>query len=593
MTPVSVSEVLGEHRCHIVIFLYKMGEALLDASIRPFISTAVCSDMLHGQHPRPPTDQDYHTHLGMFTSRKDDHLDHLGYCGGGGGAEERGHANHTGLCCQVLQLPSEPPATLDRSKTATANQTRECRARDETLGRLVKTAHEVQRQVASILVVYRLLVSVPAFLLGLFCGAWSDARGFKLPMMAPSAGSCAAVVFYLLSVHVQHGKVALLLAGAVMQGAFGKTAMVTMAVNSHVARTSDSEHRTRRLGRLLASSYLGMFVGALLAGVLQGVSSLTNALTVVSVCHALCVFAVLVGVTEVQLVSEHAKRNNPFLESASDSIDPEHPEGVGDQDVTVLVVSRPPLSWSPHLYGYLQAADSGATGLSLLLLLPLLARVLHVPDTDLALLGLTCRLVRVLWAGFCSRTWMTFASVVCGAVGAVLSPALRSLLTETVRREEVGKLFSIQASLETLSKLIGSGVFTGIYAATVDLLPAAAYLCQVVVYLGMVGLLFWLGRLLKDDEACELLLTQPQPRYSAGEAAGTYLYPYESSGSVHCPRFVSRVGGNSTEARASSSSSSSFLSTEEELSATRRKDVGGIGTGRREGVFCFGGALTP
>ena len=46
----------------------------------------------------------------------------------------------------------------------------------------------------------------------------------------------------------------------------------------------------------------------------------------------------------------------------------------------------------------------------------------------------------------------------------------------------MGKLFSIQSSLETLSKLVGSSVFTGIYAATVNVLPAAAYLSEAASY---------------------------------------------------------------------------------------------------------------
>jgi hypothetical protein len=64
-----------------------------------------------------------------------------------------------------------------------------------------------------------------------------------------------------------------------------------------VSDTSDTEQRTKRLGRVLASSFLGMFLGSLLAGVLQDLSSLLTTLVVVSACHALCVITILVGVT--------------------------------------------------------------------------------------------------------------------------------------------------------------------------------------------------------------------------------------------------------------------------------------------------------
>lgn len=88
----------------------------------------------------------------------------------------------------------------------------------------------------------------------------------------------------------------------------------------------------------------------------------------------------------------------------------------------------------------------------------------------------------------------------------------------------MGKLFSIQSSLETLSKLVGSSVFTGIYAATVNVLPAAAYLSEAASYLCLMALMLWLGQLIKEDGAFGLLMTFTRP-YNAltkggEEAAG-------------------------------------------------------------------------
>ncbi|XP_076452245.1 proton-coupled folate transporter-like [Babylonia areolata] len=405
---------------------------------------------------------------------------------------------------------------------------------------------QIQRQAAGIVVAHRLLVSVPAVFLGLFCGAWSDTRGRKLPMMAPSVGSCLAVVFYILCMQVSHTKVALLLAGAATQGIFGKTQLISMALNS------DPQQRTRRLGRLLGSSFLGIFLGSLLAGVLQDTAGLTNTLVVVSVCHFSCTLVVLLGVTDkvgaaesgggsdVNATTSGYRKLGPHRETTDEtgmSLDADRrtetgPKGngweitfhplfpqVGDQDVTVLFIRHPPLSWTPSYFGYLLAVDYAVMGFALLFVLPVLSNVLHVSDTHLVLVAVTFKLCRALWAGFCTQTWMMFTSVGLGSLGGLINPGLRAILTKTADGEEVGKLFSIQASLETLSKLIGSGVFTGIYAATVDVLPAAAYLSEMVVYLGMVGLLLWLGRLLKDDTSHDVLITVHKHYQSVGQAS--------------------------------------------------------------------------
>ncbi|KAL8610821.1 hypothetical protein ACOMHN_056676 [Nucella lapillus] len=421
----------------------------------------------------------------------------------------------------------------------------------------------LQRQAAGIVVAHRLLTSVPAIVLGLFCGAWSDTRGRKLPAMVPSAGSCLAVVLYLFSMQAHDTKVAFLLAGASIQGIFGKSQLILMALNSYVLDTCDNEDRTKRLGRLLGSTFLGIFLGSFLSSILQEMYGLSVTLVVVSVCHALCMLVTLFGVTE-QVCSEVLTTVPGYKQLSSDLSDdidskdgeeegrggdrggggrmPEeaallsweglkrslivvvrkrdgqrraiivltlisiafnHILKIGDQDVTVLFVQRPPLSWHASFYGNLLAVDYGVMGFALIFILPILTNVLSISDTSIVLIAIAFKLVRAVWAGFCTSTWMMFASVACGALGGLINPGLRSILSKTVSGEEVGKLFSIQAAVETLSKLVGSGVFTGIYAATLNIFAPAAYLSEAVVFLVMALLLLWLGRLFKADGAQE------------------------------------------------------------------------------------------
>ena len=111
---------------------------------------------------------------------------------------------------------------------------------------------------------------------------------------------------------------------------------------------------------------------------------------------------------------------------------------VGDQDVTVLFVRQPPLSWPSSRYGYLIAADYGTMGLMLLFLLPLLSDVLQWSDMSIVVVALLFKLVRTLWAGFCTETWMVFASVVSGALGGLVNSGLRSVLSKAGSNGEVG-----------------------------------------------------------------------------------------------------------------------------------------------------------
>ncbi|KAK6189069.1 hypothetical protein SNE40_005114 [Patella caerulea] len=96
----------------LIFFLYKAGESMLDATIRPYIIQAVCRD--------------------------------------------RYRANVT--MCYDASMQSQ------------------------------EQQEDIQSAASNYLIYYRILVNVPAILLGLVWGAWSDHHGRKLPMMIPSLG---------------------------------------------------------------------------------------------------------------------------------------------------------------------------------------------------------------------------------------------------------------------------------------------------------------------------------------------------------------------------------------------------------------------
>nr|KAG5686102.1 hypothetical protein BaRGS_021354 [Batillaria attramentaria] len=229
----------------------------------------------------------------------------------------------------------------------------------------------------------------------------------------------------------------------------------------HVSDTSDMEQRTRRLGRILASSFLGMFVGSLLAGLLQDLSSLLITLCVVSACHALCVITVLVVVTET--VSEFADEERVILRVSGTPVMTvvKTREGnkraviviailgltlntclkVGDQDVTVLFVQQPPLSWPQSWYGYLIACGLRYNGHQspFSAARPVRhatdARHLH-SDAGRGLQADPDGVGGVLHGDvdgfYVSGVW---------SAGRTLIPGLRSVLSKTVHESEVGKLF--------------------------------------------------------------------------------------------------------------------------------------------------------
>lgn len=77
-----------------------------------------------------------------------------------------------------------------------------------------------QRTASSYIMWYRVLLNVPAILLSLLIGAWSDRFGRKLPMMLPCIGSMTCVFLYLFSMIDGAPTFPLVLIGATINGTF-------------------------------------------------------------------------------------------------------------------------------------------------------------------------------------------------------------------------------------------------------------------------------------------------------------------------------------------------------------------------------------
>lgn len=364
----------------------------------------------------------------------------------------------------------------------------------------------IQESSASYIIAYKVLINLPAIVLGLFCGAWSDKIGRKLPVMLPCLGTIFAVLLYMLSILDGMPTIALVLLGAFLRGAFGKSAIITMALHSYIADLSTRDERTSRFGRLLAMNYFGYFVGSMAAGALLGIATFDIIFCVVIFIDCICVFTSLIFMKESLFYSvtedeqtQSKKSKNPFKvehirESLNVLIKPrEHGahwhllalfftillnqmSKSGEVDITLLFVERYPLRWEKQLYGYLLATDYACLGISVFFLLPVLSTGMDIHDMTLILVGLLFKVIRLIIIASARSTWLVFLSVIIGCPSALIISGAKSLISKIVHEDEIGKAFSLLSCGETVSNMIGSLLLTGIYSALMPYYAGSTFL---------------------------------------------------------------------------------------------------------------------
>ena len=388
----------------------------------------------------------------------------------------------------------------------------------------------VQKRSASYIMYFKLLLNLPAVFLGLFCGAWSDRVGRKLPVLMSPLGTILGVMCLMMSMMVpsEGGFLGLVLLGATIRGAFGKSAVITMALHSYVSDTSDREQRTRRLGKLLAMNFYGYFTGSLLVGALLEICSFDVIFCTVVFAQCICVLVTVLfmkdsappnpkgdlhegkafGVDDNGSGGGKSKKLPFHWHHVVDSINvlvrPRENKGrcllllffftiiaqqvckSGETDTTLLFVEKSPLQWNRSLYGFLLATDYACLGLAVFLLLPILIRLLDLNDLTLVLIGLAFKMLRLMVLAFSTETWMVYLSVVVGCPSAMIISGAKSLISKSVDEDEMGKTFSLLSAGETVSNLLGSVFFISVYTGTFRVFAGMTFVIDAAFH----GLLF-------------------------------------------------------------------------------------------------------
>jgi len=133
------------------------------------------------------------------------------------------------------------------------------------------------------------------------------------------------------------------------------------------------------------------------------------------------------------------------------------------------------------------------TGIGTILLLPILSGHFKVNDLSLSMVAIAFKVIQLTWASFSVEDWMVFLGLPMMTVSSMFVPAMKSVLSKLIAEDEVGKIFGLAAFGETISGLLGAGMFTAVYGASVHLWKGVAFILEAVVSVSVFIVLLWMS----------------------------------------------------------------------------------------------------
>ena len=124
--------------------------------------------------------------------------------------------------------------------------------------------------------------------------------------------------------------------------------------------------------------------------------------------------------------------------------------------------------WEMDTYSYFDMIRTIICNIGTFVIMPVF-HYFNVNDNIIILSSLTSTMTSVIVKALAKNEKVFLASTLFGVLGYIQSAPIRAQISRCVPPEELGKVFAMLASTESLVPIIASNVFTNLYNATSDL----------------------------------------------------------------------------------------------------------------------------
>ncbi|XP_055627244.1 proton-coupled folate transporter [Toxorhynchites rutilus septentrionalis] len=369
----------------------------------------------------------------------------------------------------------------------------------------------VQPYSADILMAKSLIESIIPALCSMFIGPWSDKYGRKPVLLSTFIGSfatyCLVTIVCLLSDQYEIDPWYYLLAFIPAAFSGGNCALIT-GVFCYITDVTTEQNRAVKMGILEAAIFCGLLLGTLSSSYIL---RWTNA----TVVFAIATGSIFFGILYIAICIEESIRPNEFDSSTSRVREIFRFELVTDMFHTcfkrrpnfdrviiwLVIVAlgssifalegtgtvyflflRERFDWTVQEFSYYDATAIVLMIVGNLVGMYVMKQYFGLSEAMLAAIGFCCYAIDSGIRAVAYVPWHLYLAIVISMMRGIAGPMGRAVISNTAPPSDIGKIFSLTTSIESLTPLVSAPVYTYVYTKTLPWYPGAFNLISATVF---------------------------------------------------------------------------------------------------------------
>jgi PCFT/HCP family folate transporter-like MFS transporter 1/3 len=353
----------------------------------------------------------------------------------------------------------------------------------------------VEPYAATLNMVHSLTEACFSAVICLFVGPWSDRFGRKPILIIPIIGYLLFYVFFAVFASLENISPWYSLVCSIPVYVTGGGASYLTVLLCYITDVTREANRGMRMGVFEAVLSLGILMGNVSSSYVFSVTNYLGTFLISATCCFLNVIFTVFLIPE-SLINPETEGRLKNLFQLSNITDMLKTTFKGRQNydrfvvlccvlmLTIYILAingdgaviflflRENFHWSLRKYTLFSAAHNVTWVLGTVIGVYLLHKLMKISEAIMIVVGFMSMLVGMLVMGLAKYDWEVYTAAFSRALGGVLSPMVRSLVSKIVPNEEVGKIFSLIVVSESLFGMGGSPIYTAIYNATILTNPA-------------------------------------------------------------------------------------------------------------------------